>query len=128
MTVDPPVAEGGPLFVTEKSACWTVVEAIEVSFSLLGSAVLVEAVTRLPYVVPDGVPVGMFVTSVKFAVVPAAIEADEQVTVPPEPTAGVVQLNPAGAVTETNVMLPGRVSVIVALPAATLLALVRLIV
>ena len=108
----PAVAVAGPDFTTETSTDETSSPELDESFSGVGSlsdvteAVLVKSV-------PEGVPVGICPTSVKFAVAFAANEADVQVIVPPAPTAGVVQLSagPEVWLRETNVIVPGSGSV-----------------
>ena len=58
-------------------------------------------------------------TSVKTAVVPLAIEAVVQVTVPFAPTAGVVQLKPAGTLIDWKSSPAGSVSVTTTFAAAS---------
>jgi hypothetical protein len=61
-------------------------------------------------IVPFGVAAFTFTTSVKDPLPSAGSVAMVQFTVPVPPTAGVVQLHPAGDVNETNVVFAGRVS------------------
>lgn len=58
-------------------------------------------------------------TIVNDAVAPLGIDAIEQVIVPVPPIAGVVQLNPAGALTDWNVAPEPMTSTIFALAAAS---------
>ena len=55
---------------------------------------------------------------VNVAVAPLARDAVVQLTVPVEPTAGVVQVQPAGCVSDWKVVSAGRGSFIVTLAAA----------
>lgn len=76
--------------------------AVPESFSEFGS-VAVEAVATFVQLAPAGALEGTCAVRTNAAVVPAVIEAAVQLTCPFVPTAGVVQLNPAGALSETNV-------------------------
>ena len=72
--------------------------------------------------VPLAVPGGMWPVSVKVAVAPAARLAIVQVIVPPEPTLGWLLQSNAGPLfcaIETNVIVPGSVSVSAKLSAAS---------
>jgi hypothetical protein len=71
--------------------------------------------------VPGGAVPGMFDTRVKLAERPAASTALVQVTVPPEPTGGVLQTNagPADCVIETNVIPAGMESLSVTVAASS---------
>jgi hypothetical protein len=92
------------------AALITVVPAVPELFSGVASSVAEVMVTVLVYSVPAGVPEGTLVTSVKLAVAPAANDGRVQVTGPVVPTAGVVQVQPAGDTRLTNVRLPGNPS------------------
>jgi hypothetical protein len=77
-------------------------------FSGVGSGVVaLEMVTMLSYVVPSGVPEGICAVRIKFPLAPAGQLAIVHDTVPPLPTAGVVQLQPAGGDRLTKVSVPG---------------------
>jgi hypothetical protein len=100
----------GAVFATPTSAAGagTVVACAALSFSEFGSNVPAELIEAIfVNVVPGGVPGGILTTSVNVAVRPTANVAIEQVTVPPAPTAGVLQLKPTGDVKETKVMPAG---------------------
>src|SRR5207244_5343336 len=93
----------------------TFVPEIEVSFSLLPSGVWEETTTVLISVVPAALG-ETFTTMSNCATVPAVSVAIEQLTVPVDPTDGVVQPNvgPAVCVYETNVTLVGSGSLNIA--------------
>jgi hypothetical protein len=91
---------GLPLFVTVRSqATITFVVTLVLLFEDKGSDVVADtddaAVIELATTVE-----GTFNTTMMFAVAPAARLGLVQVTVPVEPTAGVVQVQPAGAETD----------------------------
>ena len=91
---------GLPLLVTVRSqATITVVVTLVLLFEINGSDVVADtdeaAVTELAATVE-----GTFKITMMFAVAPAARLGLVQVTVPVEPTAGVVQVQPAGAETD----------------------------
>jgi hypothetical protein len=101
---------GASLFVIARSAdVLTVVVEVALSLPEAGSLVVVLAVAVLAMMVPAAIPGSIATTSVKTAL-PGASVAMEQFTVPPAPTAGVVQDQPPGDVSETNVVPAGRVS------------------
>ena len=107
------------LLVTERSAdVATVVVVVALSLAAFGSLVAAETVAVLLMTVPAATLAPTWTMSVKVWVAPAARLAIVQVTVPLPPTAGVVQLKPAGAVSETKVVPAGRVSVRLTLWAA----------
>src|SRR4051812_21695443 len=118
----PAVTDAGPLLVTERSTLETLRNVVDELLSGLRSVAGDETVAVLLNAVPWEVPGGMCPMSVKFADAPAGSEAMEQVIVPPEPTAGrpLEQSNsgPLFCVIETNVIVPGSVSVSVADDAA----------
>lgn len=62
-------------------------------------------------IVPPATPLLTLVIIAKFAEDPAVRAVATQETVPAEPTAGVVQLQPAGIVIDWNVVLAGTVDV-----------------
>src|SRR5688572_9766762 len=116
----PAVTLAGPGFVTDTSASVTVVVTSAALFSSFGSGVdeAIEAVFENS--VPDGVSAGTWPVSVK-VVVPGAKLASVHCTVPPAPSAGVVHEKawPADCTSDTNVIVPGSVSVKVAPAAAS---------
>src|SRR4029450_6821018 len=87
----------------------TVVVAVAALFPATGSSVDVTLAVLLT-IVPLGVDAFTFTTSAKDPLPFAGRVAMVQLTVPVPPTVGVVQLHPAGDVSETNVVLAGRVS------------------
>jgi hypothetical protein len=126
----PPAATpfGEAALVTVSSApadAPTIVEAEAVLLPEFGSLTeeLAEAVSVIT--VPFAVPVFTFVISEKVAAVPPAILRSVQTTLPVLPTGGVVQVQPAGAAMETNVVLVGTASTRVVLSAALGPLLVR---
>src|SRR5436305_1152654 len=102
----PDVASAGALLVIARSAAWTV--AVAVLLRRLGSEVVEVTVAVLEIVVPSGVLGLTWTTMVNVAVAPLARDAVVQLTVPVEPTAGVVQVQPAGCVSDWKVVSAGR--------------------
>jgi hypothetical protein len=94
----------------------TVVVAVALSLPGLGSVEAEPTVAVFDTTVPFATPGPTATTSVNTAELTAK-DAFEQLTVPPAPTAGVVQLQPPGEDRETNVVPAGSVSLIVALAA-----------
>jgi hypothetical protein len=90
--LSPAVAVPGPVFKILMSDDATRRKVVPVLFSVLGSGVVAVTVTLFWYSVPLELG-GIWATRVKEALVFASIDASVQVTVPPEPTAGVMQLN-----------------------------------
>src|SRR5439155_18754971 len=90
----PATAVAGPVLVIETSAeTWTVVVATGKLFDWSGSGVEDVSWSWLRICDPlNAVAAGMCTVRVKAADAPLANDAMEQFTVPPEPTAGVVQL------------------------------------
>src|SRR5687768_18070377 len=87
------------------------VGAEPLEFPAFGSLVAEETVAVLT--IGPGAADGSTLTSrPKIALAPLAIEPPVQVTVPFVPTAGVVQVKPAGEVMETNRSCAGSTSVI----------------
>lgn len=97
--------------VTERSAdpVPTVVVAVALSLPGFGSVVADDTVAVLLITVPTVTPAPTCTTRLKTAL-PDANEAFEQETVPPAPTAGVVQLQPPGNESDTKVVPADRVS------------------
>src|SRR4029450_1331075 len=87
----------------------TVVVAVAELFPAAGSSVDVMLAVLLT-IVPLGVAAFTFTTSAKAPLPFAGSVAMVQFTVPVPPTAGVVQVHPAGDVRDTNVVFAGRVS------------------
>jgi hypothetical protein len=80
-------------------------------FALLGSEVVAET-EEVAVIVPIATVEGTFSTTTMSAEVPAArFAVSLHVTVPVAPTAGVVQVHPAGASTDWNVVFTGVASV-----------------
>jgi hypothetical protein len=101
---------GAPMLVTERSAdAATVVVAVPLSFPGFGSEVVEEAVAVFDRTVPS-VTDGSTCTVKENTALPTASDAIEHDTVPPAPTAGVVQDQPGGGENDTNVVPAGRVS------------------
>src|SRR5579864_3565436 len=102
---------GVPLLVTAKSqAAPTLVETVVLLLDELGS--LVVAVTdEFAVIVVGATLAGTFTTTIMSADAPEARLGSLQVTVPVAPTAGVVQVHPAGAITDWNVVFVGVASV-----------------
>jgi hypothetical protein len=112
---------GEAALVTTKSApaaVPTIVDAEAVLLAEFGSLTdeLTFAVSVIT--VPFAVPVFTLTTSAKVAAVLPAMFRLVQTTLPLLPTAGVVQVQPAGVAMETNVVLLGTASTRVALSAA----------
>lgn len=119
---------GASARVTERSAdAATVVVATPLLSAGLGSLVADAAVAVLLITLPAVTAASTCTTSVN-AALPMANVAFVQETVPLLPSAGVVQLQPPGAASETNVVPLGKVSVKVAVVAALGPALLAVIV
>src|SRR5580700_9975951 len=106
---------GTPLLVTERShsiATFVTVVFVSVATEFVADrievAVIVVAVTLA----------ATFTTTTILATSPTAKEGSLQVTVPVAPTAGVVHVQPTGAITDAYVVLVGVASVKVAVVAA----------
>lgn len=96
--------------VTDRSAAVpTVVVAVPLWLPALGSEVVDEAVAVLLITLPAASDASTAVVRVNTAL-PTANAGLEQVTVPPVPIVGVVQLQPASAGSDTNVVPAGNVS------------------
>jgi hypothetical protein len=106
----------------------TVVVAVAVLFRRFGSDVVEVTVAVLETMVLSGVAELTWTTRVNMAVVPLASEPVVHVTVPVDPTAGVVHVQPVGAEIDWNVVSAGRTSVIATLAAAFGPALLTVIV
>src|SRR5437773_2291247 len=114
----PDVASGGALLLIARCAARTLVVAVAVLFMRFGSKVAELTVAALTIVLPSGAAGLTWTTRVKVAVAPLASVAVVQFTVPGEPTAGVVQVQPAGVGIDWNVVSGGSGSFIVTLAAA----------
>jgi hypothetical protein len=100
---------GLSVFVTDTSAdVLTVVVAVALSLPALLSPVPL-SVAVFEITVPVATLASTFTVNVNTAL-PTAIEAFVQLTVPPAPIAGVVQLQPPGDENDTNVVPAGSVS------------------
>src|SRR6266540_5819115 len=120
MIVPPAFTEAEePLLEMATSDCAvTVVLAVEVPFAITGSMVADDVVAVFEMIEAHVASGQMPTVEVNAAVSPTATDAFVQLIVPPEPTAGVVQLQPAVAASETNRVCAGSVSVTTALLAA----------
>ena len=105
----------------------TVVVAVPVLLAGVGSPLPEEMVAELLSSVPAATDELTLTTRVKAELV-VAKEGLLQLIAPPAPTAGVVQLHPAAALSEAKVVPAGKVSIHVAEPAASGPALVIVIV
>src|SRR6266852_5332702 len=96
----------------------TTVVAVAVLFEELGSLAeeLTEAVSEIT--VPLAVPAFTFTTRVKVPAVEPGMFELLHTTLPVPPTAGAIQLQPAGEAIETNVAFAGTLATRVALSAA----------
>src|SRR3989449_5209 len=124
----PDVASVGALLVIARSAARTVVVAMAVLLRRLESKVAELTVAVLVSVLPSGAAGLTWTARVKVAVAPLANKAVVQFTVPVEPAAGVVQLQPAGVGIDWNVVCGGSGSFMVTLAAAFGPALLTVIV
>ena len=105
---------GVPLSVTAKSQMVvTGVAVVVLLLAELGSVVEEETV-EVAVIVVAAIEEATFTTTIMLADAPEAKLASVQVTVPVAPTAGVVQVQPAGAEIEANVVFVGTTSVKVA--------------
>lgn len=108
---------GDATFTVSKSAeVTTVVVAVALSKPGDGSVVAEVTVAVFEIIVAAATPDPTATTSVKTEL-PNPAEAFEQLTVPPEPTAGVVQVQPPGELNDTNVVPAGNVSLMFAVAA-----------
>ena len=103
---------GVPLLVIAKSqATFTLVVTVVLLLALRGSAVVAET-EEVAVIVPMATVEGTFNTTTMSAELEAArFAVSLHVTVPVAPTAGVVQVHPAGASTDWNVVFTGVASV-----------------
>jgi hypothetical protein len=88
-----------------------VTSAVALLFVLFGSVTAEDPISVSVITVPVAVPAFTLTTSEKFPVTPDARDAIVHVTVPVPLTAGVVQLQAAGLVSDWNVVLVGIASV-----------------
>src|ERR1700751_3986328 len=103
---------GIPLLVTAKSqVTFSLVVTVVLLFALLGSEVVADT-EEVAVIGPVVTVEGTFTTTTMSAEVPAGrLELSLQLTVPVAPTAGVVQVHPAGASTDWKVVFAGVASV-----------------
>ncbi len=110
MVLPAPTGSGLSTTVTPRSAnADTNVFAVALLLPATGSVVVDDTVAVFESTVPLASAAPTLTTSVRTAL-PAGIEARVQLTVPPAPTAGVVQLQPPGFANDTNVVPAGSVS------------------
>src|SRR5438093_701212 len=114
----PDVASAGALLLIARSAARTLVVAVAVLLATSGSKVVELTVAVLAIVLPSGAVGLTWTTRVNVAVAPLASVAVVQLTVPVEPAAGVVQVQPAGVGIDWKVVSGGSRSFIVTLAAA----------
>src|SRR5437016_9695247 len=93
--------------MSANAAATTIVEAVAWLLAGLLSGVLLETEFVSVSRYPAGVPALQLTTSEKFAVAPLAMVGVVQVTTPVPPTAGVMQVHPAGTEIDWNVALAG---------------------
>ncbi len=105
------------MLIERSARVFTVAPVVAELFAELGSVVPLETVAVLEIDEPFAAFALTLTTSVKVLDAFAAMLALEQETLPIPPTAGVVQVNPAGLASETNVVFAGKVSAIVTLAA-----------
>ena len=97
--------------VTARSQTFTTgVATVVLLLGALGS-LLVVVTEEFAVIVPAATVDGTFTTTMMSADVPAAIVGLVQFTVPVPPTAGAVQVQPAGANTDSKVVFGGVASV-----------------
>src|SRR5437879_4055201 len=110
---------GEPLLLMDRSAlACTVVRAVAVLLSGFESAVEDLVVAVLPIMLLSAVFALTCTAMLILAVAPEASDGLVQVTGPFVPTAGEVQVHPAGAVTDWNVVCAGNASPTLTLAAA----------
>jgi hypothetical protein len=102
---------GVPVFVTAKSQTGsTVVVVVVLLLEELGSLV-VAAIEAFAVIEATVMVDATFTTTIMFADAPEAMLGLTQVMVPVAPTAGVVQVHPAGAEIDAKVLFVGTASV-----------------
>src|SRR5256712_628005 len=106
------------LVIARSASARTVVVAMAVLLRRLESKVAELTVAVLVSVLPSSAAGLTWTTRVKVAVAPLANEPMVQFTVPVEPAAGVVQLQPAGVGIDWNVVCAGNGSFMITLAAA----------
>src|SRR6266550_5441157 len=130
VSAEPEITGSGlAILVTEMSALVpiTMVEVVELLFSSLGSKVVVLTVAVFVKKVPGVASAGTWTTNVKTSPLVKERLGFVQSTVPLAPTAGVVQVQPAGADSDTNVSVAGSGSFRSAFSAGSELLLVTVI-
>src|SRR4029453_7396092 len=108
-----------PVIVQTAAPTPMVVVVVAALFVVTGSVVADATVAVFVMTVPLTTPAFTLPTSVTVATADAATLGFMQLTVPVLPTTGVVQVHPAAAASETNVVLAGMTSVSVAEVAAS---------
>jgi len=101
-----PTVAGVNVLTTEGTGFCTVVVAVAMLLARLGSALVLATVAVFVSVPPIVAAAVACATIVKLSA-PAGSVAIENVTVPAAPTAGVVTVQPGGALADTNVVLAG---------------------
>lgn len=109
-----PTAVGTTVKAGLMLATTTVVLALALLLPAFGSAVAELTVAVLLMTVPAGVAAATVTTSVKTEVPIGNVPTVAQFTVPPAPTAGLVQDQPDGVTSEAKVVPAGKVSAIAA--------------
>jgi len=105
-TPEPTVA-GVNVFATDGTGFCTSVPADAVLLAGFESTLVLVTVAVLVIVLPIGAA-AVACTVIAKSYTPAGSDAIENVTVPPAPTAGVVAIQPDGALAETNVVFAGK--------------------
>src|SRR5689334_14136304 len=100
-----------------QGAAVTVTVSVPLLFDRSGSGVLDSTLAAKEMAVPLGVAGSTVTMSVNVAMSPDNRADVVQVTIPVPPTGGVVQLQPAGAISDLKVVWAGIVSVRFTLPA-----------
>src|SRR5690349_17840856 len=103
--------------LNEQGAAVTVTESVPLLFDRSGSAVSDSTLAEKEITVPLGVAGSTVTMRVNVAMSPDSMADVVQVTNPVPPMGGVVQLQPAGAISDLKVVWAGIVSARLTLPA-----------
>ena len=98
-----------PVIVQRSSASPTVAVEVDVLSAGSGSTDDVATAAAFAMDVPSGTPETTPTTRVNASLAPEASEGFEHDTVPAAPTAGIVQVQPTGDVSDTNAVLGRRI-------------------